>query len=415
MNINNKYNQNLYLLLIFSFILRVVAVYFYGDTTIEHEWETLLKNLKEHGVLSLYSFNGKQIPSVFMPPLYILFLFILSFFSPENVELAKIVLAVQIILSTLSIFIFYKLCTIFFSKNWSIFISLLLSIFPLNIYTTTQISSITLQILLLFFYLYLFFLLYKSNKNTYLYIFLFSIVSGMLMLLRGEFYLLFIISLLYLFIFKKLSFKKSIIIFLISLLVISPYLIRNYFTFNEITLTKSIGFNLWKGNNSFATVEGSLSYEAHINDNMFKKIDNLPKNNLFEIYHDNLFLNEGLKHIKNEPEIFIQRYIKRFLTFFYFNINSDYPNYYHPLFIIPVFLVSIFSTIGIWISLRKLNLENGYLLLHLFSIICIFSLFFILPRYKMMILPFQLIFANYFFIACLDKNDFVYKFFKFKK
>ena len=120
--------------IIFSFILRIVAVYFYGDTTIEYEWETLLKNLNEHGVLSLYSFDGKQIPSVFMPPLYILFLFILSFFSPENIELAKIVLAVQIILSTLSIFIFYKLCTIFFSKNWSIFISLLLSIFPLNIY-----------------------------------------------------------------------------------------------------------------------------------------------------------------------------------------------------------------------------------------------------------------------------------------
>lgn len=414
MNTNIKYNQNLYLLLVFSFIIRIVAVYYYGDTTIEYEWKTILKNLNEHGTLSLYSFDGWQVPSVFMPPLYIFFLFTINFFTPENIKLAKIVLAIQVILSTLSIFMFFKLCTFFFSKNWSIFNSLLLSIFPLNIYTTTQISSITLQILLLFFYLNLFFLLYKSNKNTYLYIFLFSLVSGMLILLRGEFYLIFIISLFYLFIFKKLNFKKNLIILLVSLLVISPYLIRNYYNFERIALTKSLGFNLWKGNNPFATVEGSLSYEAHVHDNMFEKIENLPKDKLYEFYHDDLFLNEGIKHIKNEPMVFIKRYVKRFLSFFYFNINSDYPDYYHPLFIVPIILISFFSTAGIWISIKELNFEKGYLILHLFLIISIFSLFFILPRYKMMILPLQLIFANYFFISCLRKDNFVYKFFKNK-
>ena len=109
MNTNIKYNQNLYLLLVFSFIIRIVAVYYYGDTTIEYEWKTILKNLNEHGTLSLYSFDGRQAPSVFMPPLYIFFLFTINFFTPENIKLAKIVLAIQIILSILFLSLFlYK-------------------------------------------------------------------------------------------------------------------------------------------------------------------------------------------------------------------------------------------------------------------------------------------------------------------
>ena len=90
---------------------------------------------------------------------------------------------------------------------------------------------------------------------------------------------------------------------------------------------------------------------------------------------------------------------------------SDYPNYYHPLFIVPIFLLSIFSSFGILISFKNLNFKSGYLLLNLFLIIIIFSLFFILPRYKMMILPVQLIFMNYFFIAYSKKLGFIKKLF----
>ena len=411
MNIANKNYFNLYLLILFSFLVRVIAVYYYGDAEIEYEWKTLLNNLYNNGVLSIYKFDDKFVPSAFMPPLYAYFLFTLKLLVPENVYLIKVVLFVQIILSTMSIFIFYKLNNFLFSKNWSIFNAFLLSIFPLKIYMTTQISSITLQIFLLILYLYLFFLLDKLDKFTWYRITFFSIVSGLLMLLRGEFYLIFVISLIYLFILKKINLKKSIVILLISLLVISPYLTRNYLTFDKIVLTNSLGFNLWKGNNPFATIEGSLSTEAHEHDKIFQKIDKLPKNNLFEFYHDDLFFQEGLIHIKNNPTVFIKRFIKRSLSFFYFNINSDYPNYYHPLFIIPIFLLSIFSSFGILISLKNLNFKTGYLLLNLFFTIGIFSLFFILPRYKMMILPIQLIFMNYFFIECFNKMTFLKKFF----
>ena len=45
------------------------------------------------------------------------------------------------------------------------------------------------------------------------------------------------------------------------LISISPYLIRNITIFNTVTITKTFGYNLWKGNHPYAKensiVEGS--------------------------------------------------------------------------------------------------------------------------------------------------------------
>ena len=149
MNIRISNYFNLWTLIILTFVIRVVAAYYFGDAGLEQEWLVLFKNLYNHGVLSLRSFDGNLIPSVFMPPLYVFFILFLKIISPENVELVTAVLIAQIILSTITIFIFYKLNNFFFSRNWSIFSSFLLSIFPLNIYSVTQISSASLQIFLI--------------------------------------------------------------------------------------------------------------------------------------------------------------------------------------------------------------------------------------------------------------------------
>ena len=78
---------------------------------------------------------------------------------------------------------------------------------------------------------------------------LFSIVSGFLILLRGEFILFFIFTLIYFFILYTKNIKLFFISLILTLLVVSPYLVRNYFQFNTLTITKSLGYNLLKGNN----------------------------------------------------------------------------------------------------------------------------------------------------------------------
>ena len=51
---------------------------------------------------------------------------------------------------------------------------------------------------------------------------------------------------------------------MITIIVISPYLVRNIIQLNTFTITKSVGWNLWKGNNPKAGVEGNSDYEAAV-------------------------------------------------------------------------------------------------------------------------------------------------------
>ena len=118
-----------------------------------------------------------------------------------------------------------------------------------------QISSINIQILLsLLFIQFLFDITYKQSFKN---IIILSIISGLLLLTRGEFILILFISLFYLIFFKKIKILNFFIIILIALLIASPYLARNYFTFGQTTIVKSFGYNLWKGNNQLSLVEGS--------------------------------------------------------------------------------------------------------------------------------------------------------------
>ena len=67
------------------------------------------------------------------------------------------------------------------------------------------------------------------------------------MLIRGEYFIFILFSLIYLY-FKNKQITKVLTISALVLLIISPYLIRNFNIFNVITITKSSGYNLLKGN-----------------------------------------------------------------------------------------------------------------------------------------------------------------------
>ncbi len=147
----------LFFLILISFIIRLVAVLLYGDTRIDHEWGTLLHNLYNHKTYAFYEFENKLIPTSYMPPLYPFILFFLKILSFEKINIFYLIFSFQILLSVISIYIFYKINEQFFSSKISIINSFIFSLFPLNIYGVTQTSSITLQIFLSLLFLRYFF------------------------------------------------------------------------------------------------------------------------------------------------------------------------------------------------------------------------------------------------------------------
>ena len=290
----NKYIYNIFGAITISIILRILLLNEYGDTELVNEWGTLFNNLKYNNILALRSFEGVLIPTVYMPPLYVYFIYLVDILILGNEQyLVKTILFIQILLSGVSILIFYKINLLLFSKKISLISSYIFSFFPIYVYSSIQISSISIQIFLNL--LFIFFTLKIMQKTIdYKIIIKLGVVSGLCILLRGEFILIFFFSLIFLKYTNLINLKNLCIIFLISLLTTSPYLVRNYINFEKITITKSFGYNLWKGNNVDSSVEGSESSIAFETGEIKDKITELKKNNLYDFNYDKIFLDNAI-------------------------------------------------------------------------------------------------------------------------
>jgi len=390
--LKNKEIYLLILLILFSIFIRIPIIFLYGDTALENEWRILVNNLTNHGILS-FDYHDQNLakylfPNLYMPPLYAYYVYVFLAFGLESQNYILTILFSQALLASISVAIFYKISKNFFSKKISLSISLLYSLFPLHVYACSQISSISLQTFLTILFIYLFFQFIE--KRTFLLVFFVAFIGGLIILLRQEFVAVLVLSLLYALIFYKIRLKEILLILLISLITISPYLIRNILVFETLTITKTTGYNFWKG--SHPDAEGLEGSEI-ISDSLQKKIDKIPKDKFYGLNFDNLFLNEAVKNIKSDPARYFTLFIKKALSFLFIDINSPNPNYYNPFHYIPVLLFGIIALIGIGLSDKK-SYKLNYLILLFFFYVFIFSTVSILPRYKLIILPLQIIFTG---------------------
>lgn len=384
-------------IILISLSLRILSIVFYGDDEIANEWGDILRNLKEKNILSIRDINGVPVPNIFMPPLYAFFLYFINFFFTNSDSLLIGVKIIQLFLSLISVYLMYRICLNFFSQNLSYIGAIIFSIFPLNIYAVGQISSITIQLFLLSVFLLSFIKIFKGKKIKYL--IMFSISSGLMILLRGEFFLFVILTLIYHFL-KNKDVKQLFFVTILISLVLLPYIQRNYEIFNTFTITKSGGYNLLKGNNPSSKVEGVKMFrgEGEVVPNIKSKLDALNKMGPIkehDLLIDKIYLDQALIYIKDDPSRYIKLYFKKFLAFMFIDIESSYPNYYSILNILPKILISITTIISIYFLLNlKLNLYN-YLIFYYFSNIGLFSFFFILPRYNLSLLPIQIVLSLY--------------------
>jgi len=394
--------KNIILLIFLSLIARLSSAYFFHDLKIENEWGILLNNLVQFQTYAFYTEGNFLIPSVLMPPLYAYFIYAIKILTFSSANFIYILIFVQIIVSTLSVYFFYKINVKIFSENICLINSYIFCLFPLNVYAAGQISSITLQIfLLIIFFLFTFKLSENKNLKNHL---LFSLLAGLLILIRGEFILILFFTLFYLLIKKKIKIKSFILLGLVTLLFISPYLVRNYNIFNKIILVKSLGINLWKGNNEFSKIQGYENLENENFLNIKNKIEGLEKDIFYELKRDKIFLHEGLKNIKEKPFNYSYLFLKKIFSFYFFDFQSNYPNYYNLFHILPILVISVVSFLGLILTFKKKEFKLTFLKNYMFLTIIIFSIFFILPRYKLTILPVQIIFAGYFIEYLLKKK-----------
>ena len=385
--------NKLFFLIIVSIFSRLFSIYLFGAKEISNEWGVMVSIMEEHQMIGFRNVEGEIMPNIFMPPLYPIFLYLIKiFFHNLNYYLITIQL-IQLVLSIISMIYLIKILSEFFSKKITYIGAYIFALFPMNVYAISQISSITLQILLMTFYIFNFIKCLKVNSKKN--IILFSSTSACLILLRGEFFIFFLFTLLFFFFKKKVTLLISSL--LITLLLISPYIIRNYYIFEIITITKSAGFNLFKGNNPLSKVEGipMLDNVEKISKGTYEKIKMIKPQAKYDLIIDDLYKEEAIKFIMDNPMRYFKLYIAKFFSFLFFNLNSDYPNYYNIFHLLPKILISIPTVIGIYLLINKINILSFFAFYYLLSAF-IFSIFFILPRYNLFLLPVQIILTCHF-------------------
>ena len=147
-------NKRIYLFLFsLSLISRIVISFFFGDRILENEWAILVKNLYNFGTLSMLNFDGLLVPNLWMPPFYAYFIYLHTLIFGIDENIASYVITTQVIISSFTSIIFYKIISKFFSSKTSLLGAIMFSLFPLIVFSASQISSASLY---LFFYLLLF-------------------------------------------------------------------------------------------------------------------------------------------------------------------------------------------------------------------------------------------------------------------
>ncbi len=395
-------NFSIFHIITISFIARAITTYFFADENLTNEWAIIIHNYELTGVFGFYVLENNTfvspkfaevedivLPTAFMPPLYLYFILFLKKLSFGLLNLPFFVIISQIFISLLTIYIFYKLIRQFEDKKFSIIITLIFSLFPLNVWVVSQISSITMQIFLTVSFFFLIVRFQQTNRFKFL--FFFSVVSALLILTRGEFLLFYFLTIFYFFIVIRKKFSSIFVSLVITILLISPYLYKNYKIFNELTLTKSFGYNLLKGNNPNFKVDGDASFNLKILEDQFKNTSSSIKpNNEFEIQLDDIYKEKAINYIKSEPNKYIVFYFKKVISFLFIDIKSTYPNYYNVFHVLPKLILSILTLAGCFYLIKKKGIYQ-YLVIYYFCNIFLFSVFFILPRYSLILLPIQIL------------------------
>jgi hypothetical protein len=409
---NNKY---IFYIIGLAFLARMLFLVFFVDLKSSNYWEFgyIGENLKAGKGYSLFYFtddklnqiydsNSTPYPSAFMPPVYVYYLYPFLFID-NDVSRNILLIFSQIIISLITIFLLYKFCIKYFSKNIALISSLIIAIVPEFIYITTIFNAVNHYHL----FIICFFMLILSkdifhNKRK---IFLFSLFASMLILLRSEFVLFLAFVYIILLIKRKFSFTFTSAILI--MLFISPWIIRNAIVFDDfIPLSTSGGLNFYRGHNPERIGYWGDEY-------FLSEIKVNTSGNNFELMYNDYYYNKAFNFAKENPVQEIKNSFLKVYHLWIFNTNDK--RSFNPGYMIPSLIIIIFSILGI---IKSFNLRKYYIIyIFILSATLTAILFFALPRYQIMmkiaLIPFCSLYMEQLFNRIKRKNVIIsYKYLK---
>jgi 4-amino-4-deoxy-L-arabinose transferase-like glycosyltransferase len=194
--------------------------------------------------------------------------------------------------------------------------------------------------------------------------------------------------------------KAAVISGIVSMIVISPWSIRNYLVFREfIPVNLNNGYNLWVGNNPNAT--GSLFTRDRVG--MWETMpedmrDKLARMN--DVEKNELFREKAVSYIKSHPDRFFKLIPQKLLFLWWFDpyMPTDFPGLREAIYL----ALLIPALIGMVISRRRFRGVSIFYMIYL-ELSFIYSIYYGSVRFRYLIEFSFILFASVTGIWIYDK------------
>lgn len=397
--------------LIVAALLRLASIAVVHSFLHPQKWEfgPLAENLVKGLGYSDLMVNGTYQPSIYMPPAYPYFL---AFFYRIGGEWPVTFLVVELIqagLGVLLVYLVYHLALVLIGKPEAIVAACLTAIYPTQVYMCNEFHPINIYIVLevaTVFFLVRYLKISASWKD----LIMAGMCAGTLMFFRGETPALVLLYAAVLLLCGGLKAAKPALVFvLIAFACLAPWTIRNYRVFGRIVpVCASGGLNLWIGNNPLAT--GDDRYQAadivrgdfwrgsvlpseleQLSPEVREAFSRIPIDRNSQIAKDQVLKHLAVNFIRTQPKDEAKLLLKKLFDFFVFDPRHEKGR--QPMYWLPSILLSLLAIWGAVLRGKRILRQDLLLVASIVFAVAVGVAVFVLPRYKIVVDPFIMIFA----------------------
>jgi 4-amino-4-deoxy-L-arabinose transferase-like glycosyltransferase len=335
--------------------------------------------------------NGLRVPSAWEPPAYAYFLAFFYRLGGESPMTYLIIEILQAALGILLVYVVYRLALLLLGQRCAIVAAGLIAIYPAQVYMCNEIHSISIYILLEVAAVF-FLIRYLKVTQSWKDIIAAGLCMGLTMLFRGEApAILLLYAVILVLLGGRRAARYAAVFVLIASACLAPWTIRNYREFGRIVPVATIGgWDLWIGNNPQAT--GSDRYNfAPPPPEVQKAFDQVPLDREYEVAKDDAIKKITLNYMRTHPRQEAVLVMKKLFMFFVFDPGHQKGR--RPAYWVPSLLLTFLAVYGAILRGKDLIREDLFLVASVLLAVAVGVAVIVLPRYKIAIDPFLVIFA----------------------
>jgi 4-amino-4-deoxy-L-arabinose transferase-like glycosyltransferase len=370
------------------------------------EFGTLARNLlmgKGYSINVIDLQSSSVVTSAHMPPgLPFLFYGFFQVFG-DNSTTWLLILLFNTILATCSVFVLFLIAERMYGYQVAVLSGIFAAFYPPLIFSAANFNSIIIYQLLLGLIFIYFLKIYerKYGENPYTKdTLLLAICFGSIYYFRAEMPLLMIVVAAILLFKRRIAASATVFV---SLVIISPWTVRNYSTFGKfVPISTSMGLNFHIGHNYLTKGSGWLNgtneIPPYFTPELGEKLKQLPLDTYLELDASAIAFQQGLDFTISNPETEVLNSFRKLFYLWVIDLNN--PKSKSPLYFVPWFVLLLLFCWGCRLTYR---IPGGRVKMIFPLVYLIFSttlavIFFSIPRYQVQMSYIMIPTAMY----CLD-------------